>query len=61
MKMELDDPSSVHLTGRCDRLQEPSLGKSGIKKALWIALGISILLIIFGLVIWLIIHRGPAH
>jgi serine/threonine-protein kinase len=61
MKAELDDPSAVQLTGRCERLQEPSSGKRGLKKALWFALGISILLIIFGFVIWLIIHRGPAH
>jgi serine/threonine-protein kinase len=61
MKVELDDPAAVQLTGRCDRLQEPASGKGGLKKVLWLALGISIPLIIFGLVIWLIIHRGAAH
>jgi serine/threonine-protein kinase len=61
MKAELDDPASVALTGRCGRLQEASMGKRKWKKAFWIALGISIPLIVFGLVIWLIIHRGPAH
>ena len=59
--IELDDPASVQLTGRCDRLQEPTAWRRNWKKALWLALGISIPLIIFGLVIWLIIHRGPAH
>ena len=61
MKAELDDPSAVQLTGRCDRLQEPTAWRRNWKKTLWLALGISIPLIIFGLVIWLIIHRGPAH
>jgi serine/threonine protein kinase len=61
MKAELDDPASVALTGRSGRLQEASMGKRSWKKAFWIALGILIPLIVFGLVIWLIIHRGPAH
>jgi hypothetical protein len=61
MKAELDDPAAVPLTGRCDRLQEPTAWGRSWKKALWLALGISIPVIIFGLVIWLIIHRGPAH
>jgi hypothetical protein len=60
MKAE-HDPSSVEATGRCDRLQEFSLANRQWKKALWYALGISIPLITFGIVIWLIIHRGPAH
>jgi len=61
MKTDLDDPSAVQITGRSERLQVPTAWKRSWKKALWIALGISIPLIIFGLVIWLIIHRGPAH
>ncbi len=61
MKAELDDPSTVQVTGRSERLQASTAWKRNWKKALWLALGISIPLIIFGLVIWLIIHRGPAH
>ena len=61
MRVELDDPTSVQLTGRCDRLQEPAWGKRGWKKTLWIALAISVPLAILILLILLIIHRGPAH
>ncbi len=61
MKAELDDPSKVQLTGRCDRLQEVTVGKRKWKKALWIALGITIPVIILILLILLIIHRGPAR
>ncbi len=61
MKLELDDPASVQLTGRCDRLQEPAAWKRGWKKAIWIALAISVPLAILILLILLIIHRGPAH
>ena len=61
MKAELDDPSSVKLTGRCDRLREATPGRRQWKKALWIALGITVPLIILILLILLIIHRGPAH
>jgi serine/threonine protein phosphatase PrpC len=61
MKAELDDPAAVQLTGRCDRLQEPTWGKRGWKKALWIALAISVPLVILILLILLIMHRGPAH
>lgn len=61
MKAELDDPASVQLTGRCDRLQEPTPWKCGWKKALWITLAILVPLAILILLILLIIHRGPAH
>jgi serine/threonine protein kinase len=61
MKAELDDPAAVQLTGRWERLQEPAWGKRGWKKALWIALGIAVPLIIFILLVLLIMHRGPAH
>jgi serine/threonine protein kinase len=61
MKSELDNPAAVQLTARFARLQESTPWKRGWKKALWLTLGISIPLIIFGIVIWLIIHRGPAH
>jgi serine/threonine-protein kinase len=61
MKADLDNPASVHLTGRCDRLQETTAWKRGAKKALWITLAVSIPLVIFLLVLFLIIHRGTAH
>ncbi len=61
MKAELDNPATVQVTGRCERLQAPTPWKRGWKKALWIALAISVPLIIFLLLLFLIIHRGTAH
>jgi serine/threonine-protein kinase len=61
MKAELDNPGSVQVTGRCDRLQVANSAKRRWKKGLWIGLGIAVPVIIFILVIWLILHRGPAH
>ncbi len=61
MKAELDNPAAVQLTGRCERLQEVSLGKRQWKKIFWVALGITIPIVILALLIFLIIHRGPAH
>ncbi len=61
MKAELDDPTSVQLTGRWERLQEATLEKQQWKKYLWVGIGISIPLIILILLLLLIIHRGPAH
>jgi serine/threonine-protein kinase len=60
-KAELDNPAEVQLTGRCDRLRSPTLWKRGWKKALWIAIAISVPLIVLLLLILLILHRGPAH
>src|SRR5208337_2365042 len=61
MKAELDNPGSVHLTGRCDRLQTPTAWKRGAKKALWIALAVSVPIVVFLLLLFLILHRGTAH
>ena len=61
MKAELDDPRAVQVTGRSERLHAPTAWRRNWKKALWVALGILVPLIIFGLVVWLIIHRGPSH
>jgi serine/threonine protein phosphatase PrpC len=61
MKADLDNPSSVQLTGRCDRLQSPTPWKRGWTKALRIALAVSIPIIVFLLLLLLIIHRGVAH
>jgi serine/threonine-protein kinase len=61
MKAELDDPASVQVTGRCDRLQVANTAKRRWKKGLWIGLGVAVPIVIFILVIWLILHRGPAH
>jgi len=60
MKAELDDPASVLLTGRYERLQKPSLTRRGWKKAIWISLAILFPLVILILLILLIMHRGPA-
>src|SRR5271169_355286 len=40
MKAELDNPSAVQLTGRCDRLHTPSAWSHTWKKTLWLVLGI---------------------
>ncbi len=61
MKADLDNPAAVQLTGRCDRLQTPTPWKRGWKKALWIALAVTVPIIIFILLVLLIIRRGPAH
>jgi serine/threonine-protein kinase len=61
MKAELDDPSGVILTGRCDRLQTPTQWKRGWKKVLWISLFVSVPVVILILLILLIIHRGTPH
>jgi hypothetical protein len=61
MKADLDNPDAVQLTGRCDRLQAPTLWKRGWKKILWIFLAVSIPLAVFVLVLLLILHRGTAH
>jgi len=61
MKADLDHPGSVHLTGRCDRLQTPTAWKRGAKKALWITLAVSVPVLVFLLLLFLILHRGTAH
>jgi serine/threonine protein phosphatase PrpC len=61
MKAELDNPSAVELTGRCDRLQSPTPWKRGWKKVFWIVIASLVPLILFLLVLLLIIHRGPSH
>jgi serine/threonine-protein kinase len=61
MKAELENPAAVQLTGRCDRLQEPSPWKQTGKKWLWIALAVALVVAVLLLLIWLIIRRGPAH
>ncbi len=61
MKADLDNPGSVQLTGRCDRLQTPAAWKRGAKKALWITLAVSVPLVVFLLLLFLILHRGTAH
>jgi len=61
MKTDLDNLAEVQLTGRCDRLQKPTLFRRSWKKSLWIALAVSIPLVVFLLLLLLILHRGPAH
>lgn len=61
MKAELENPLDVPLTGRCDRLKAPAPWKQSGKKALWIALGVVIMVVTFLVVLLLILHRGPAH
>ena len=61
MKAELDDPSGVQLTGRCDRLQKPSALKSGGRKLFWVGVGVAAGVAVFFLLLVLIIHRGPAR
>jgi serine/threonine-protein kinase len=61
MKAELDNPVSVQLTGRCDRLQAPSALTRGGTKVRWIVVAVAVFLLILGLLLWLIIKRGTAH
>jgi serine/threonine protein phosphatase PrpC len=60
MKLELDNPAEVQLTGRHHRLQTPSPWKQGGRKALWIGLGVAAAVTILVLLILLIIKRGPS-
>ncbi len=61
MKAELDDPGTVQLTGRCERLRAPTALTGGGSNVRWIVLGVTIALVVLGLLLWLIIKRGPAH
>ncbi len=61
MKADLDNPAVVQLTGRCERLRAPTIWKRGGRRALLIALAVSVPLVILILLVLLIIHRGPAH
>ena len=61
LKAELDDPAAVPVTGRCERLQKPSALNAEGYPARWIVLGIVAALAVLGLLIWLIIWRGPAR
>ncbi len=61
MRADLDNPSAVELTGRCDRLQTPRSWRRGWKKAFWIVLASLVPLILFLLVLLLILRRGPSH
>jgi len=62
MKSELDNPSAtVQLTGRCDRLKKPSNMTAGGTNTKWIILAVAAAAIILGLLIWLIMKRGPVH
>jgi serine/threonine-protein kinase len=61
MKAELDNPGSVQLTGRCDRLQAATPWKSGGKKVLWTILAVAFAVLVLVLLLVLIIHRGPAR
>jgi hypothetical protein len=61
MKAELDDPGSVQMTGRCDRLQAPAALTRGGTKVRWIVVSVVVALLILGMLLWLIIKRGTAH
>ncbi|HAM49371.1 MAG TPA: hypothetical protein DCP92_01225, partial [Nitrospiraceae bacterium] len=61
MREDLDDPSAVQLTGRCDRLQVPAPLNRGWKKIRWIVLALSIAFVVLLLLVLLILHRGPAQ
>jgi len=61
MKIELDDPEKVLVTGRCDRLQAPAALTSGGHKVRWIVMGVALALAILGLLLWLIVKRGTAQ
>jgi len=60
MKTDLDNPGAVKLTGRCDGFRRQPHG-SKLEEGPLVVLGVSLSLAIFLFVLWLIIHRGPAH
>jgi serine/threonine-protein kinase len=60
MKSELEHPEEVLLTGRFHRLQTPSPWKQASnRKALWYGIGVAFGMAVLGLLIWLIMRRGP--
>ncbi len=48
MKAEVDDPDSVELTGRCDRLQPPSLSQTNWAAVRLVAISALIPIVILG-------------
>ena len=61
MKADLDDTAAVQLTGRCDRLQAPTVFRNSRFKMRWVVLGSIVPIIVFLLLIWLILQRGAGH
>jgi Protein kinase domain len=61
MKVELENPDGVHVTGRCKRLQTATPWKRNRKTIIWGVLGAAVLVAVFSMIIVMIIRRGPAH
>ncbi|MGD0059503.1 MAG: protein kinase [Verrucomicrobiia bacterium] len=61
MKTDVDDPDTVTVTGRADRLQAPTPWKRGWNKHRRTILSILALLLVFALLFFLLIFLHPAH
>jgi len=61
MKDEIDDPSSVYVTGRAEQLQAPTAWKRGWGKVRKVALTILLPLLVLALLFFLLIFYHPAH
>jgi serine/threonine-protein kinase len=61
MKTEVDDPDTVTVTGRAERLQAPTPWKRGWSKHRRTILSVLALLLVFALLFFLLIFLHPAH
>jgi serine/threonine-protein kinase len=61
MKVEIDDPDSVYVTGRAARLQAPTVWKRGWGKARKIVLTILLPLLVLMALFFLLLFYHPAH
>ncbi|MGO9611288.1 MAG: serine/threonine-protein kinase, partial [Verrucomicrobiia bacterium] len=61
MKTEVDDPDSVAVTGRAERLQAPTPWKRGWSKHRRTILSVLALLLVFTLLFFLLIFLHPGH
>ncbi len=59
MKAEVDDPDKVELTGRCDRLQAPSLSRTNWATVRLVVISALVPVVLLGAVL-LIMHYWPA-
>jgi len=60
LKADLDNPQGVQVSGRCDRLQAPSLWKQNRSEARSALLVVVIAVVVALVMVGLVLHRGPA-
>ena len=61
MKTDIDDPDTVTVTGRAERLQAPTPWKRGWSRHRTVILSIMALLVVFALLFFLLVVFHPAH